>query len=316
MQGLYAFFSVFSLIFRAIRVFMIDNNRQQNDSSCKRLHSAPCTSSPLKGSTVVLVQRRSYRRAVLGLATLLLVMGLWYLSTTLMGWINPSRFPRPDEVVSALTFIQTEGYGNGKLHQHVLHSLKLVVMGFAVAVSIGVPLGLLMGYSRRAEALINPAFLLLRPIPPLAWIPLAIVWLGLDDGSKILVIFVAAFVPSVINSYTGVRNIETPLMEAASMLGIRGWRMVCEVLVPGALPMIFTGLRLSLQASWTTLVAAELIGALYGLGSILNQAAQDIFPAMILVAMVFVALCGASTTWLLSVLEERAMPWHKGRVAT
>ena len=143
-----------------------------------------------------------------------------------------SRFPRPDEVLSAFTFIQNEGYGNGKLHQHVLHSLKLVAMGFAVAVSFGVPLGLLMGYSRRAEALINPAFLLLRPIPPLAWIPLAIVWLGLEDGSKILVIFVAAFVPSVINSYTGVRNIDTPVMEAASMLGIKGWRMVAEVLVP------------------------------------------------------------------------------------
>jgi NitT/TauT family transport system permease protein/taurine transport system permease protein len=105
-------------------------------------------------------------------------------------------------------------------------------------------------------------------------------------------------------------------MEAASMLGIKGWRMVTEVLVPGAMPMIFTGLRLSLQASWTTLVAAELIGALYGLGSILNQAAQDIFPAMILVAMAFVGICGASTTWVLGVLENQAMPWRKGRVTT
>jgi NitT/TauT family transport system permease protein/taurine transport system permease protein len=163
--------------------------------------------------------------------------------------------------------------------------------------------------------LINPAFLLLRPIPPLAWIPLAIVWLGLEDASKILVIFVAAFVPSVINSYTGVRNIETPVLEAAQMLGVKGWRLVAQVLVPGALPLIFTGLRLSLQASWTTLVAAELIGALYGLGSILNQGAQDIFPAMILLAMAVVGLCGASTTWLLGALEQRAMPWRKGRVA-
>lgn len=260
--------------------------------------------------------KKNYRRGVVGFATILLLLVFWYLATTLTGWINPSRFPRPDEVLSAFTFIQTEGYGNGKLHQHVLHSLKLVAMGFAVAVSFGVPLGLLMGYSRRAEALINPAFLLLRPIPPLAWIPLAIVWLGLEDGSKILVIFVAAFVPSVINSYTGVRNIDTPVMEAASMLGIKGWRMVAEVLVPGAMPMIFTGLRLSLQASWTTLVAAELIGALYGLGSILNQAAQDIFPAMILLAMVLVGICGASTTWVLGALENHAMPWRKGRVAT
>lgn len=263
-----------------------------------------------------LAQRKSYRKPLVGIATVTVLLVLWYVATTATGFINPSRFPRPEEVWSAFSFIQSEGYGNGKLHQHVLHSLKLVAMGFGVAVGVGVPLGLLMGYSRRAEALLNPAFLLLRPIPPLAWIPLAIVWLGLDDGSKILVIFVAAFVPSVINSYTGVRNIDVPVMEAARMLGIRGWRLTVEVLVPGALPMIFTGLRLSLQASWTTLVAAELIGALYGLGSILNQAAQDIFPAMILVAMAFVGICGASTTWLLGQLETRAMPWRKGRVAT
>lgn len=264
---------------------------------------------------MALTRAKSKRRTLVGLATVMAVLSLWYLSTTVTGLINPSRFPPPHEVWAAFGFIQAEGYGNGKLHQHVLHSLKLVAMGFSVAVGVGVPLGLLMGYSRRAEALINPAFLLLRPIPPLAWIPLAIVWLGLDDGSKILVIFVAAFVPSVINSYTGVRNIETPVMEAARMLGTKGWRMVAEVLVPGSLPMIFTGLRLSLQASWTTLVAAELIGALYGLGSILNQAAQDIYPAMILVAMVFVGLCGASTTWLLGQVEARAMPWRQGRVA-
>lgn len=264
---------------------------------------------------MALAHRSNMRRTVVGMATVLALLLLWYLTTTVTGLINPSRFPRPDQVWEAFSFIQTEGYGNGKLHQHVLHSLLLVGMGFSVAVGVGVPLGLLMGYSRRAEALLNPAFLLLRPIPPLAWIPLAIVWLGLEDASKVLVIFVAAFVPSVINSYTGVRNIEVPVMEAAKMLGTRGWRMVAEVLVPGSLPMIFTGLRLSLQASWTTLVAAELIGALYGLGSILNQASQDIFPAMILVAMVFVGICGAVTTWLLGYLETRVMPWRQGRVA-
>lgn len=256
------------------------------------------------------------RRAWLGAATVLLMFVAWWVFTSLTGWISPARFPNPKEVSDALAQITSEGYGNGKLHQHVLHSLKLVLMGFAVAIGLGVPLGLLMGYSRRAEALINPAFLLLRPIPPLAWIPLAIVWLGLGDAAKILVIFVAAFVPSVINSYAGVRNIDTPVLEAARMLGIRGSKLVFGVLIPGAFPMIFTGLRLSLQASWTTLVAAELIGALYGLGSILNQGAQDIYPAMILVAMVSVGLCGAITTAMLGYIEGKAMPWRRERAAS
>src|SRR5690606_7513682 len=114
-------------------------------------------------------------------------------------------------------------------------------------------------------------------IPPLAWIPLAIVWLGLGDAAKAMVIFVAAFVPAVINSFSGVRQIDKPLLEASAMLDIRGWRLWWQVLVPGALPSIFTGLRLSLQASWTTLVAAELVGAVAGLGQILNQGSQDIY---------------------------------------
>ncbi len=255
------------------------------------------------------------RRTWLGVFTIALVLTAWWVFTSVTGWISPARFPTPSEVKDALAQITSEGYGNGRLHQHILHSIKLVLMGFTVAVAVGVPLGLLMGYSRRAEALINPAFLLLRPIPPLAWIPLAIVWLGLGDAAKILVIFVAAFVPSVINSYTGVRNIDTPVLEAAQMLGIRGSKLVFDVLIPGAFPMIFTGLRLSLQASWTTLVAAELIGALYGLGSILNQGAQDIYPAMILVAMVFVGICGATTTAILGYVEIKVMPWRRQRAA-
>ncbi len=244
--------------------------------------------------------------AVLALA---IVLALWHLLTAVTGFISPARFATPAEVGAALRQITLDGYSNGHLHQHVLRSVLLVTMGFTVAASVGVALGLAMGASRKAEALINPVFLVLRPIPPLAWIPLAIVWLGLGDAAKMMVIFVSAFVPSVINSYTGVRQIDKPIFEAAAMLNVTGVRYWREVLVPGALPSIFTGLRLSLQASWTTLVAAELVGAINGLGQILNQAAQDIFPAMILVGMISVALCGWLMTVGLGWIEKRVMPW-------
>jgi taurine transport system permease protein len=242
-------------------------------------------------------------------ATLAIVIALWHLLTAVTGFISPARFATPAEVEQALRQIAIEGYSDSRLHEHVLRSVLLVTMGFAVASSAGVVLGLAMGASRKVEAFVNPIFLLLRPIPPLAWIPLAIVWLGLGDAAKIMVIFVAAFVPSVINSYTGVRQIDRPIFEAAAMLASRGWRHWREVLVPGALPSIFTGLRLSLQASWTTLVAAELVGAVAGLGQILNQAAQDIYPAMILVGMASVALCGWLMTQALGWIEQRVMPW-------
>jgi taurine transport system permease protein len=213
-------------------------------------------------------------------------------------------------VWAALQQVALTGYADARLHAHVLHSSKLVLLGFACAIATGVPLGLAMGWSRRAEALINPTFLLVRPIPPLAWIPLAIVWLGLGDAAKVLVIWFAAFVPSVINSYAGVRSLERHVVEAARMLGANRWMMLREVVIPGAMPHIFTGLRLSLQACWTTLVAGELIGAAAGLGHLLQQSALDIFPAMILVGMVFVALAGALMTAALGWLEHRAMPWR------
>jgi taurine transport system permease protein len=245
--------------------------------------------------------------ALLGLAA---VLALWQVLTAVTGFVSPARFPTPVEVGAALQQIEIEGYSNARLHEHALRSVLLVTMGFIVASSVGVALGLAMGASRVAEAFINPIFLMLRPIPPLAWIPLAIVWLGLGDAAKMMVIFVSAFVPSVINSYTGVRQIDKPIFEAAAMLDVKGWRYWREVLIPGALPSIFTGLRLSLQASWTTLVAAELVGAIAGLGQILNQAAQDIYPAMILVGMVSVALCGWLMTHALGWIEQRVMPWR------
>jgi len=250
-------------------------------------------------------------RLAVGASTLVALALLWQLATAVTQFLPAVYFPTPAEVFQATKQITFAGYADGRLHEHFLRSCKLVAMGFVAAVSIGVPLGMLTGWSRRAEALVNPVFLLLRPIPPLAWIPLAIVWLGLGDAAKVLVIWFAAFVPAVINSYAGVRSIEPHLIEAARSLGINRAMLVREVLFPGALPLVFTGLRLSLQACWTTLVAGELIGAIVGLGHVLYQAGLDIFPAMIVVGMIGVAVAGGLMTMVLAWLEARSMPWRR-----
>ena len=248
----------------------------------------------------------------IGVATFAALFVAWYVLTTLTQTIGSGRLPSPPETWDALRQITITGYADARLTEHILHSVKLVLLGFAAATLFGVPLGLAMGASQRFEALVNPTFLLLRPIPPLAWIPLAIVWLGLGDAAKVLIIWFAAFVPAVINSYSGVRAIEPYLGEAARMLGASRAMYIREVLIPGALPMIFTGLRLSLQACWTTLVAGELIGAIAGLGHVLYQASLDIFPAMIVVGMAAVAITGAAMTLALGFVERRAMPWRRG----
>lgn len=250
------------------------------------------------------------RRGWVSLASVAAMLLLWFALTTATGLVSPGRFPSPADFWQSLSQIATRGYAGDVLASHAFHSVRLVVMGFLVAIATGVPLGLWMGWSRRAEAAINPIFLIIRPIPPLAWIPLAILWLGLGDAAKIMVIWFAAFVPSVINAHAGVRNIDRPIIEAARMLGTPRWRLVSEVIAPAASPMIFTGLRLSLQAAWTTLVAAELVGALAGIGFVLNMAQQDIYPGMILVGMVTVGILGWATTLLLGLVERRALAWN------
>src|SRR6185312_1730920 len=171
------------------------------------------------------------RRHLIGTATLLALSATWYLATGPLNLISTGRFPSPSDVWDSLQQVSTVGYANGLLYQHVLHSLKLVVVGFLVAIATGIPLGLLMGWNRRVDAFVSPIFSIIRPIPPLAWIPLAILWLGLGDAAKIMVIWFAAFVPSVINSFSGVRTIEPYVIEAARMLGTPRLRFVREVLI-------------------------------------------------------------------------------------
>jgi taurine transport system permease protein len=250
-------------------------------------------------------------RIAVGAATIAGLLGLWYVGTK-SGFIHRQDFPSPEQFAAAARqLLFGDGFADGRLHEHLLHSVKIILMGFVAATAVGVPLGLWMGWDRRAEALINPIFLLIRPIPALAWIPLAIVWLGLEDAAKVMILWFAAFVPAVINSFTGVRNIDRPIIEASQMLGVRGFALIKDVIVPGALPSIFTGLRLALQGCLTALVAAELLGALLGLGKVLYQAGLDIYPAMILVGMVAVAVTGFALTLALDLAERRSMPWRR-----
>jgi taurine transport system permease protein len=253
---------------------------------------------------------RASARMQTGIATVVVLLVFWVVGSR-SGLINPQVFPSPDQFwAAAKQLVVGEGFADGRVHEHALQSIKLILMGFFAATAIGVPLGLWMGWSRKAEALINPIFLLIRPIPALAWIPLAIVWLGLGDAAKVMILWFAAFVPSVINSYTGVRTIERPIIEASQVFGRGGWSLIKDVIVPGALPSIFTGLRLSLQGCLTALVAAELLGALLGMGKVLYQAGLDIYPAMILVGMVVVAVVGFALTAVLDFAERHSMPWR------
>jgi taurine transport system permease protein len=249
-------------------------------------------------------------RLAVGGAAVLVALGLWWLATAALGLVTSHRFPGPAAFLDALRQITFVQYAGAPLREHVVTSVLLVLKGFVLASTTGCSLGLLMGLSAFWRDFLSPAFNVLRPIPPLAWIPLALLWFGLGDASKLFLITYAAFIPVVINTATGVAEIDRTLLEAARVHGARGRVWLLHVILPGALPHILIGLRLGMQTCWTVIVAAELLGAITGIGKVLSTAKDDVYPGMILVGMGTVAVLGITTTYLLEWVGRRYVAWR------
>src|SRR6185437_8369935 len=236
---------------------------------------------------------------------------VWWMATSVFHLVDTVRFPDPGTFLESLHQIVFAQYAGADLAQHVASSLGLVLRGFILASVTGCALGLIMGLSPFWRDFLLPVFNLLRPVPPLAWIPLALLWFGLGDASKLFLITYAAFIPVVINTSAGVAQIDRVLLEAARVHGARGWPWLRHVIIPGAVPHILIGLRLAMQTSWNVIVAAELLGAIYGIGKVLSNATDDVYPGMILVGMATVAVLGISTTYLLEIAERRFVTWRR-----
>lgn len=220
--------------------------------------------------------------------------------------IGPYQLVPPTEVVGVFV----DKLGNVKpdgalLQQHAWASLSLAFVGFFAAVLVGVPLGLFMGWYPPVNYMVRPLFDAIRPIPPIAWIPIAILWLGIGIYAKSFIIFLAAFVPCVINSYTGIRLTNPVLIRVARIYGASNWETFLKIGVPSAIPMIFTGMKLSLNAAWTTLVAAELLAASQGLGYLIQLGRRLARPDVIIVGMLTIGLLGALMSWGLTRIEAR-----------
>ena len=251
-----------------------------------------------------------WRMRLAGAASVTLLLVGWWAATGPLMLIGPERFPSPAAFGEALQQIAFQQYAGGDLLKHVTVSTWLVLRGFAIAVVVGLCLGILMSMSAVWRDLLLPIFNFVRPVPPLAWIPIALLWFGLGDRSKLFVMALAASIPLVINTMAGVAQIDRTLLEAARVHGARGWDWLRHVILPGALPHIAIGLRLALQTSWTVIVAAELLGAIWGVGKVLNASKDDVYPGMVLVGMVTVAALGMLSSALLVHVEKRLLPWR------
>ncbi len=161
-----------------------------------------------------------------------------------------------------------------------------------------------------ADFLLNPLFEIIRPIPPIAWIPIVILTMGIGMSAKVFIIFVAAFVPNVINSYLGIRLTDATLINVAKTFGASDWKIFTTVCIPSSMNMVFTGIRLSLNASWTTLVAAEMLASIRGLGYMIQMGRTIIRPDIIIVGMFTIGLTGAMLNGILGLFEKKVAPWR------
>ncbi len=238
---------------------------------------------------------------------------LWELSIALE-WTNPKYMIGPiDAVKTFIVKLHDPNPDGSVLLVHFGSSLFLALTGYIAAIIVGIPLGLLMGYSNTVYKFVNTIFEIIRPIPPIAWIPLSVIWLGIGLTAKGFIIFLAAFVPCVINSYTGVRQTNPTFINMAKTCGASNWQIFRTVCIPSALPMVFTGLRVSIGNSWSTLVAAELLSAKAGLGYMIQQGRTLVRPDIIVVGMLSIGITGAILSGILSRQERKFVKGRKRR---
>jgi ABC-type nitrate/sulfonate/bicarbonate transport system permease component len=228
------------------------------------------------------------------------------------GIVPQYKLPSPTAVVTAFWELAVTGMPPGHtLPYHLLMSLYRVALGFFAAVAVGVPLGILMGWSRRLQYLVSPFVEMVRPVPPLAWIPISILWFGIGVKSAAFIIFLGAFFPILLNTMAGVQSIPKLLLEAARTLGADQRNLLTKVLLPGALPSIFVGLRIGLGIGWMTLVAAEFTGVKsgYGLGYMIMTARDIQRSDEIIAGMVVIGLTGLVIDALIRKAESKLLPW-------
>jgi sulfonate transport system permease protein len=232
----------------------------------------------------------------------------WGLSANL-GWLPEQILPPPSEVFGALR----ETMNDGTLLSSTLTSLRRVAEGFFAGAVLGLGFGFVTGASRLLETLFAPLFLTLSQVPTLGWIPILILIVGIDESLKVLIIGWAAFIPVALNTAQGVRDVPRAYLELGRVLSFNRWSTLRSIILPSAVPSIFTGLREGLANSWQTLVVVELIASFEGLGYLMAYGRQLFQLELVLAAMIVVGLIGRSINLVLSLIESHLQRWNPGR---
>ena len=268
--------------------------------------AAPQGTAPAPG------QRRPSRPAWYRLISPLAVLIIWQVISS-SGLVSEQKLPSPSTVLhTAITLITTNSAAYGTLQGAMAVSLERVAIGFALGGSAGLVLAVIAGLSRLGENAVDPLLQMLRTVPLFGLIPVFIVWLGIGELPKVLLIALGAAIPLYLNTFAGIRNVDAKLAEAGQSLGLTRTEMIRHIILPGALPQMLVGLRQSLGVAWLALVVAEQINANAGLGFMISQATQFLRNDVIFVALLVYCLLGLITDALVRLLERRALAWRRG----
>lgn len=255
---------------------------------------------------------RLFAAKVSHLWLVVLLVCVWELVSVLAARSAPQiavMLPPPTAIYSAARDLMARG----ELIPNIVASLTRVLSAMGAAAVLGVPLGLAMGWAPRFRVAVDPLIEFIRPIPPLAWIPLSILWFGIGNVQVDFIIFLAAFFPIVLNAMAGARDVDVYLLRAGLSLGARRGELFRTVVLPAALPMVFTGLRVGLGIGWMALVAGELVAAPSGLGYMINNARTLFRSDIILLGMVLIGALGFLLDILMRLISRYLMPWHLGQ---
>ena len=235
--------------------------------------------------------------------------------TVIIAWISfssvhPELMPDPVQVWDRMIRTFTRPIGKINLIGHAWASLKRVMLALLFAWAFGISFGILIGWNKNMRAFLGSIFEVIRPIPPIAWIPLIIMWFGIGEIAKIIIVFIGKFVPLVINTSAGIQMVDEINVQVGKIFKGSNFQILKEIVIPTALPSIFAGIKTSVSSGWTTVLAAEMLGATAGLGSMVTKGWQGGDMALVLVAVITIAIVGFILSTVLDFLERVVCPWE------
>ncbi len=248
----------------------------------------------------------------ISVVTVAVLFALWFAATNL-GWIKPLFLPSPQAVFRQFWEYLTGQANDNPLWEHFAWSMMRVFGAFVLACATAIPVGIAMGVSRVARGVFDPPIEFYRPLPPLSYLPLVIIWFGIDELPKVILIYLACFAPLALAARSGMRTASQEQIHAAASMGATRWQVVRHVILPSAMPEILVGMRIAIGFGWTTLVAAEMVAAKVGLGQMVLNASNFLRTDIVVMGIVVIGVVAYLFDLLMRWIERRAVPW-KGRV--